>query len=377
MWETDRGSARRVTLIPALIMLATTIGALIWQMRAAALVDAAGIQQGAGFWLRDGARLIQVGQSEPDGSLTAVRVFELDPAARLVSATAVARARFEDEHWIVEDIRETRFTDTAIELRVVGQAVWAQLIDPRLANLLARDAQTLSLGELGKYIAYLRHTGSSARDYQLSYWQRLAAPLSALAMLLLSVSLAKTGPLNADTNAHLPNVTGALHMGHVLNNTLQDVLARRARQQGCEVLWLLFRRNMREYSLRARRGVVLCAGGFVMNDAMLERYAPRLLARGTVKTGSPGDTGSGIRMGQGVGAAVILPSTLSTVNATFQGSYDDTYNALLAAFEAGTEPNIVQNFDLAAQTMFDTGKIFEYGSHVFLIYTCTNTCQTV
>ena len=49
------------------------------------------------------------------------------------AATAVARARFKDEHWIVEDIRETRFTDTAIELRVVGQAVWAQLIDPRLA----------------------------------------------------------------------------------------------------------------------------------------------------------------------------------------------------------------------------------------------------
>ncbi len=45
------------------------------------------------------------------------------------------------------------------------------------------------------------------------------------------------------------------------------------------------------------------------------------------------------------------------VNATFQGTYDDTYNALLAAFEAGTEPNITQNFDLAAQTMFDTGRL--------------------
>ncbi len=35
-----------------------------------------------------------------------------------------------------------------------------------------------------------------------------------------------------------PNVTGILHLGHVLNNTLQDILARRARQQGKEVLWL-------------------------------------------------------------------------------------------------------------------------------------------
>jgi len=45
------------------------------------------------------------------------------------------------------------------------------------------------------------------------------------------------------------------------------------------------------------------------------------------------------------------------VNATFQGSYDDTYNALLASFDADTSPNITQNFDLAAQTMFDTGKL--------------------
>ncbi|MEM6910178.1 MAG: valine--tRNA ligase [Verrucomicrobiota bacterium] len=35
-----------------------------------------------------------------------------------------------------------------------------------------------------------------------------------------------------------PNVTGILHMGHVLNNTIQDILARRARQEGKAVLWL-------------------------------------------------------------------------------------------------------------------------------------------
>ncbi|HTS18315.1 MAG TPA: valine--tRNA ligase [Verrucomicrobiae bacterium] len=35
-----------------------------------------------------------------------------------------------------------------------------------------------------------------------------------------------------------PNVTGMLTMGHVLNNTLQDILARRKRMQGHEVLWL-------------------------------------------------------------------------------------------------------------------------------------------
>ena len=35
-----------------------------------------------------------------------------------------------------------------------------------------------------------------------------------------------------------PNVTGMLTMGHVLNNTMQDILIRRARQKGMETLWL-------------------------------------------------------------------------------------------------------------------------------------------
>ena len=34
-----------------------------------------------------------------------------------------------------------------------------------------------------------------------------------------------------------PNVTGTLHMGHALNNTLQDILIRYNRMQGKNVLW--------------------------------------------------------------------------------------------------------------------------------------------
>src|SRR6478672_8766553 len=35
-----------------------------------------------------------------------------------------------------------------------------------------------------------------------------------------------------------PNVTGALHLGHALNNTLQDILIRWRRMQGDDVLWM-------------------------------------------------------------------------------------------------------------------------------------------
>ncbi len=57
-----------------------------------------------------------------------------------------------------------------------------------------------------------------------------------------------------------PNVTGVLTMGHVLNNTIQDILARRARAMGKEVLWLpgmdhagIATQNVVEKRLRAQK----------------------------------------------------------------------------------------------------------------------------
>ena len=35
-----------------------------------------------------------------------------------------------------------------------------------------------------------------------------------------------------------PNVTGVLHMGHMLNNTIQDVLIRKARMEGFNACWV-------------------------------------------------------------------------------------------------------------------------------------------
>ncbi len=70
------------------------------------------------------------------------------------------------------------------------------------------------------------------------------------------------------------------------------------------VVGLVVRRDRQQLNVRARRGVILCAGGFVMNREMLRKYAPKL-CRGNNEVGNPGDTGSGILMGMGVGGAAI------------------------------------------------------------------------
>ncbi|MEO0793733.1 MAG: valine--tRNA ligase [Verrucomicrobiota bacterium] len=63
-----------------------------------------------------------------------------------------------------------------------------------------------------------------------------------------AASAASGGATSSDTGATAgcphsivippPNVTGVLHMGHILNNTIQDILTRRARQQGKAAIWV-------------------------------------------------------------------------------------------------------------------------------------------
>lgn len=67
---------------------------------------------------------------------------------------------------------------------------------------------------------------------------------------------------------------------------------------------VIIRKDQQELCVKARQGVILCAGGFVMNEEMIKKYSP-LLSKGNAPTGNPGDMGSGILMGTGVGAAAI------------------------------------------------------------------------
>jgi succinate dehydrogenase/fumarate reductase flavoprotein subunit len=70
------------------------------------------------------------------------------------------------------------------------------------------------------------------------------------------------------------------------------------------VVGVAARRSGVGFFARARRGVVLAAGGFILDAEMLRLHAPALAACSD-KNGTPGDDGRGIRMGQAAGGATL------------------------------------------------------------------------
>ncbi len=86
-----------------------------------------------------------------------------------------------------------------------------------------------------------------------------------------------------------PNVTGALHLGHALNNTLQDVLIRWRRMQGYNVLWMpgtdhagiatqaVVERRLREEEKSSVSWVVAAIGSVHVSPSIRSAPAPSAL----------------------------------------------------------------------------------------------------
>ena len=123
---------------------------------------------------------------------------------------------------------------------------------------------------------------------------------------------------------HLPEATGETG-GFVL----MDAIARRAKEVGVEssfdtkvraliqsedgrICGLIAVQNGETIYVRAHGGVLLCAGGFVLNREMLEQYAPQVNHLSDDALSGGYDDGSGIQMGMGAGGQAIHMDELFT-----------------------------------------------------------------
>ena len=95
-----------------------------------------------------------------------------------------------------------------------------------------------------------------------------------------------------------PNVTGALHMGHALNGSIQDTLIRRARMKGYEALWLpgldhasIALQNVVERNLMREEGKTR----FDVGREDFVETLPRLRRRVTLADPRPAQASRGLR----------------------------------------------------------------------------------
>lgn len=158
------------------------------ELRTSAIYDRV-VARNTGFWARDGGRFVDVQRAVSQDRLVGVRIFELDDQGKPQRILSAAHARYDDGQWLLAEPVITVFTDAGVQIEQPGRWVWVTDLQPKLLDVVVVDPETLPIRDLWGYIRYLDRSGLDADQYRLALWTKIAAPLSTVAMLLLTVPL--------------------------------------------------------------------------------------------------------------------------------------------------------------------------------------------
>ena len=142
-----------------------------------------------GLWHREGNRFIHFNAVQPNGELFGISIFSLDAARHLESAAFAQRAIYQEDHWLLEDVRTTRFLGDHLESAAAPRERWDTQLSPQLLNILVLNPNDLSISGLWQYVHFLKAQGSDTGQYELGLWNKLLQPLAAVSLVLVAASI--------------------------------------------------------------------------------------------------------------------------------------------------------------------------------------------
>lgn len=145
----------------------------------------------SGLWTRDGATFINIEHVLPDGSLSKVRMYELDDSYGLRSVREAKRGNWSTSgYWQLEDVTQIDILVTGTRQMAQPRMDWRSQVNPDLLGMLMIPPQQMSITGLYRYILYLDANHQKTERYELALWNKLAYPLAAPIMLLLALPFA-------------------------------------------------------------------------------------------------------------------------------------------------------------------------------------------
>ena len=176
-------------LVAALVgeLLAPASEQLAQRMRAEAISGQITLKTKYGFWTRDGESFINIRSVLPGAELGDVYIYEFDGKQRLKLASHAEHARYQGDHWLLENIRQNEFTADGVRTRTLDRATWESLLDPALMDMVMMEPNVLPVWGLHRYITFLHENGQQASEYEVAFWGKIVTPLVVLVMLVLAI----------------------------------------------------------------------------------------------------------------------------------------------------------------------------------------------
>jgi len=192
--------------------------------RLLALSDTGMIMTEDEFWIRQGTTIIRIGKPSALDTMADIDIYECDQQGQLKTYLHSPKADIIDKQiWQLQNVVKKEFTQEGINRQTITRLTLDLSLNAKQLGILNLPPQSLSPTNLYHYIHILQQRGQNADHYIMALWQKLSAPLTTGAMLLLSLPMI-FGPIR-DTSAGLL-ITIAILIGifaYLFNNIIGDL----------------------------------------------------------------------------------------------------------------------------------------------------------
>ncbi|MDA7686539.1 LPS export ABC transporter permease LptG [Pseudomonadales bacterium] len=150
-----------------------------------------------GLWHREGDTFMHFSVVQPGGVLYGITLFEFSDG-ELSRARTATRATYQKDQWLLEDVKDTEFNQSAIRTRELTTLIWNSTLTPASLAFLVNEPSELAMQSLVYYSDYLQEQGLDAGPYQLAFWQKCLQPVAIFGLVLIALSFV-FGPLRSAT----------------------------------------------------------------------------------------------------------------------------------------------------------------------------------
>lgn len=202
------GSALLALVLVVQSFLAPPLMQQAQRMRSAAVAGDS-VASDASYWLRTRDGVVHIARLQNGHQPVDIEILEFGPGQTITRYLRAEKADIQPSGiWRLHGVEVKHLTDLTNAGARRAELDWTPSLYDRQLALLDRAPASLSPLSLYRYVAYLDARKQDAQRYRIALWQKLALPLTTLAMLLLAMPLVLFNPRGANLGLRVALAAG-------------------------------------------------------------------------------------------------------------------------------------------------------------------------